>query len=68
MIEFELGASFVPSQITLSHAYPESSDGALDESWAQSQFYRGFLELKEEMPIFSTLSALRTLIDESSDV
>ena len=67
VIEFELGPSFVPSQITLSHAYPESSDGTLDESWAQSQFYRGFLELKEEMPIFSTLSALRTLIDESSD-
>ncbi len=67
LIRFELGASFLPSELTLSHCYPELSDGALDVSWTQSQHYRGFLEIKEELSIFSTLSALRTLVDESKD-
>jgi len=68
LIEFELGKSFLPTGITLTHAYPEQAEGSLDLSWVQSQYYRGILEIKEDISIFSTLSALRTLVDESKDL
>ena len=68
LIEFQLGKRFVPSSLTLTHAYAEKDEGALDLSWVQGQYYRGVLELKEEISIFSTLSALRTLVDESKEL
>lgn len=67
LIKQELGEAFVPTEVTLTHAYPERADGALDLSWTQSQFYRGIFEIKEEISIFSTLAALRALVDESKD-